>query len=225
MEQIKKPIPVWQFLIVLFIPVLYIFNSISPWSTELWEKGTREYYYIFWGSVMVLHWFSVGLVFYFLKINNWKFEDIGYNLKSRGTLLLIGSYLLIALGALYIAEFDLKQNPTIRLNDLGYGNPSTMNERLFWIFLCFSFGFCEEIVWRGFGINALESRGVNKWLALLITTLSFTCMHGLGAITSLSSFLVHFILGGMLFGILYFWKRLLWIPMIIHMFLDVKGMI
>ena len=32
-------------------------------------------------------------------------------------------------------------------------------------------GLCEELVYRGFAINALKSRGLNRWLAVVAASL------------------------------------------------------
>ena len=78
--------------------------------------------------------------------------------------------------------------------------PRTAYEQLFFIPVALSAGFCEEIVYRGFGITALQARGLRVWHTVVLTTLSFTFMHGPAGIFAFPIFF----LGGLLFVGIYF---------------------
>jgi membrane protease YdiL (CAAX protease family) len=112
--------------------------------------------------------------------------DIGYKLSNKGTLYLVGGYLLIAILMLVGVETMLNN---VELDPSKFGNisgliPKTTSHRIFFILLVFSTGICEEIVYRGFAITQLNEIGVNKWIALIIAAFIFIGIHGINAYTN-----------------------------------------
>jgi membrane protease YdiL (CAAX protease family) len=99
--------------------------------------------------------------------------------------------------------------------------PGTTGERLFWIFISLTAGFCEELVYRGFSIRALQGRNMRTWLAVGLATLAFFFMHGVWAI-ALPSFLIISI-GGLLFSALFLWRRSLVPGVCLHALIDVTN--
>lgn len=214
-----KSIYIWT---IFIFPLLYILNSFTPWGKGLWMEQNHDYFSAFWISVLILHWLSAFLVFYFLKNTDIRLSEIGFSLKAKGIILFITTYFFIALAIYFFTIFSLNQ---IDLDNAalqgvqGLIIPQTNGERLLWVFIAFTAGFCEELVYRGFCIKMLEKKGINKWIALFIAAIPFIFIHGLAGIFSLNMLL--FYLGAALvFGLIFILTKKLWIPMMIHMVYD-----
>jgi len=215
----------WQIAIILLLPCLYFINGYLPWSRGLWVDNDHGFFIPFFTSVIVLHCTGLLLAFYFLRSNNLTLKDIGYTLNAKNTFIFIASYLCLGALVYFFTDAGLqhvKIDPD-KLPRLGQFFPRTSAERIFWIFMAFTAGFCEEFIYRGFGISALVLRGVNKSLAVLITAISFTLMHAQSAVSSVSAFSTYLFMG-LLFGGIFLWTKKLWIPMLLHMLFDLTAM-
>ena len=87
------------------------------------------------------------------------------------------------------------------------------------MFVSFSAGFCEELIFRGYGITVLVASGWNKWLAALVTSLLFAAIHQPVLTMPLMQFL-HYVIFGFLMAVIYIKSNKLWIPMAIHMYFN-----
>ncbi len=80
--------------------------------------------------------------------------------------------------------------------------------------------FVEEIIFRGYIIERIETLSGSKWLAFAISAIAFTLVH-------LSSWAVSQLIvvafGAVIMGLLYLWKRDLVMVMIAHCLADVVG--
>ena len=169
-----------------------------------------------------MHWSTFFVCRWFVKSSGWKDSDVGYTLNKKELLKWIGFYLLIAiviLGFVEIAIANAGFNPE-KLKKVGDFFPKTTSQRLIFIVTAFSAGFCEEYIYRGFGIRTLESRRVKTWLALIITSFFFTFIHG---IIAFQRFPFYFI-PGLLFGLLFLWKKNLTLPIIVHALIDLAAL-
>jgi membrane protease YdiL (CAAX protease family) len=177
----------------------------------------------FWGGIIILHWLSVWVVIKFLKSQKKTLADIGYKLSNKGTLYLVGGYLLIAILMLVGVETMLNN---VELDPSKFGNisgliPKTTSHRIFFILLVFSTGICEEIVYRGFAITQLNEIGVNKWIALIIAAFIFIGIHGINAYTNRFLFLFG---GGIMFGVTFLLSKRLLPSILIHLFINLSAM-
>lgn len=215
-----------RYIVFIFLfPILYFVNSFTPWSQEFWGNNNHDYYLTYWTSVIILHWVSVLLALFFLKKSNLKLSDVGFNLRVKGRIILFSTFLLISIGILFLTEWSLNyvSIDVAKLNNLNNFYPRTLIERIFWILFAFSIGFCEEFIYRGFCIKMLESKGISKWIAILIAALPFVFIHGYTSITSIASF-AGYLIFGLVFGLIFVLSKRLWIPMIIHMLFYVWAM-
>jgi uncharacterized protein len=97
MEQEKKT-SIWKTLsIIIIFPILYMLFGKTSIATELFANKNLDYYIPFWGGIIILHWISVFVVMRFLKSERKTLADIGYKLSRKGTLLVTGGYVLVAL--------------------------------------------------------------------------------------------------------------------------------
>lgn len=219
----KPAIPYWKiFIVLIFFPAAYILYSMSPWSYALFKNSNGNYFIPFFAGLTSLHWISFFICRWFVHSSGWKDSDAGYTLNAKKTLKLVGIYLIIAASLLIFVETAVRIAglDTQRLARVGDFFPKTTAQRVLFIITAFSAGFCEEYVYRGFGINALESRKVNAWLALIITSICFTFIHGIIAFSRFPKYFVP----GLLFGLLFLWKRTLTLPIMLHALIDLGAL-
>lgn len=222
--ELERKVNTWKTLsIIIGFPILYMLFSKTSIATELFGKKNLDYYIPFWGGIVILHWASVFVVLLLLKSQSKTFADIGYKLSRKGTLLLIGGYVLAALLLLVGLEVMLSN---VKLDSSQFGSisglvPKTTSHRIFFIFLVFSTGFCEEIVYRGFAITQLEKIGLNKWMALIVAALIFIGIHGANAYSR--NFLFYFG-GGLMFGLVFLFSKRLLPSILIHLAINLSAM-
>lgn len=215
-------LPLSQLLLVLLgFPALYIVNSLLPWSIGLFRWHDHAFFLQFWGSIAVLHWGSVAVVVFLLKRAGGQLTDIGLDLSPLKIAAMVGIPLVVGLTLTVLHEISGARHAL----PSGAQDPATTNERLFWIFMSFTAGFCEELVYRGFIIRVLQGRNIRTPLAVGVATLAFFFMHapviviGNLAIT-LSSFLI-ICAFGLLFSALFLWRRSLLPGICLHGLIDV----
>lgn len=223
MEPARK-IGAWKTLsIIIGFPILYMLFGKTPIATELFGHKNLDYYIPFWGGIVILHWTSVIAVTQVLKSQGKTLSDIGYKLSKRGTLLLIGGYVLVALLVFIGVEVMLRnvELSSAQLGSISGLIPKTTPHRVFFILLVLSTGFCEEIVYRGFAITQLEKIGLNKWMALIVAALIFIGIHGANAYTR--NFLFYFG-GGVMFGLVFLFSKRLLPSILIHLAINLSAM-
>jgi membrane protease YdiL (CAAX protease family) len=209
-------LPRWEVLLVLVgLPALYMANSFTPWSVGLFYRHNHAYFLPFFASVAVLHWGSVALVLSLLKRAGGSLEDIGLTLSPLRVVAMVGIPLVVGLALIVLRETSASnEGPPSEPSSHG---PATLGERLFWLFISFTAGFCEELVYRGFAIRVLQGRGMRTWLAVLLATLSFVFVHGVAAVFRFPFYFT----AGLLFAALFLWRRSLVPGVCLHALWDV----
>jgi membrane protease YdiL (CAAX protease family) len=213
-------LPLWQVMVVLLgMPAIYVANSLSPWARGLFQYRDHAFFLPFWTSIAVLHWGSTMMVLLLLKRAGRRLSDIGLEMSALRIAAMAGIPLLAGLGLTVLAETSgANQGLSVELSPV---LPATRGERVFWIFISFTAGFCEELIYRGFGIRALRWRNVPAWLAVGLPNLAFFFMHGVWAMT-LSAF-VTIGIAGLLFSALFLWRRSLVPGICLHALIDVAN--
>lgn len=130
---------------------------------------------------------------------------------------LLASNLLLSLLALLLAQFGLEIPGELELI-----LPKDNTERIFWVLLSFTAGFCEEAAFRGYLLTRIKLFGKTKgWLLpVIISSLAFGSGHayqGLGGFILLSVY-------GAMFAILFLRTGSLWPPIIAHFFQDFSAL-
>ena len=87
---------------------------------------------------------------------------------------------------------------------------------LSWI-LMLLVALAEEIAFRGFVLGHLLTAGVNRFVALFLSSALFSLMHIFNPNFSLIAFL-NILLAGILIGSTYIYTRNLWFPIALHLF-------
>jgi CAAX protease family protein len=150
-------LPLWQVILVLLgLPACYLANSLLPWSVGLVQRNNHTFFFPFWSSVAVLHWGSVALVVVLLKRAGRAFSDIGLDLSPLNIATMVGIPLVIGLALTLLHEAS-GANTAPPSDAQG---PAATDERLFWISMSVTAGFCEELIYRGFSIRMLQGRNM-----------------------------------------------------------------
>ncbi len=98
------------------------------------------------------------------------------------------------------------------LSDLANLTPKNLPQRIVFVFMGLAAGLCEELVYRGFAIRSLKSRGINRWLAAFIAAFPFVFQHGLKSLDQFWWFFVW----ALVFGAMFIITKRLYINIIIH---------
>ena len=208
--QASLRLPFWQIgLVLIGFPLLYLLNSFAPWSVRLFGRGERAAFFPFFASILVLHWLSATTVLLFLRRAGASPAQLGLRVSGRRALALAGK--LVIVGLVVVAVRELAGYTAARPHALVFF-PRGFAENLFFVPAAISAGFCEELVYRGFGITALVGRGLRIWQAVILSSFSFVFIHGLGGLYAFPVFFA----GGLLYAYLYLSRGNLLRPMIIH---------
>lgn len=185
-----------------------------------------EFFTAFW--LLITAWYAtqIFLLSRVLKSSGWQWRDIGYGFSRRGTLWFIGGYFVFAFGLFALIEVAmggaaLDPAKVQALSDLSNLTPKTWPQRLIFIFMGLAAGLCEELVYRGFAIRALESRGMNRWLAVPAAAMPFVFQHGLKSIDQFWWFFIW----GLVFGVMYVAIKRLYANIVIHWLVILSAML
>jgi membrane protease YdiL (CAAX protease family) len=211
-------LPLWQVMLILIgLPVVYIVNSLMPWSIRLLRHHDHSFFFQFWGSIVVLHWSSVALVIILLKRIGAGLPNIGLNLSLLRIALMVGISIIVGATLIILRSAGIdhgSKNPDVV-------SPATIGERYFWIFMSITAGFCEELVYRGFAIRALQGQNVRTWLSVCIATLSFVLMHGISVLTLVPFTIIY--VAGLIFSLLFLWRHSLLPVICVHSLFDLMS--
>lgn len=114
----------------------------------------------------------------------------------------------------------LRETTVSALKRLDFFLPATHEERVWFAVVSITAGICEEVLYRGFLIRYFSDGPwhLNLALALLISSIFFGLAHGyqgLSGIITTGCF-------GAFMAIVFFITGSLWLPMILHAFLDLN---
>lgn len=211
-------IPIWQVLVAMVgFPCAYIINSFSPWTRNLFgPRADVSQRLPFYTSIIVLHVITVSVII-------WRVNALGYTAAAFGVNLvhaLISGMLLILVGSILAFIKPTQRESAVKetgRSSLELLFPNTRLERLVYVLLSLSAGFCEEFIYRGFGLLALSGIPLNIVLAVSLTSVAFTFLHGRAAF---SSKFVFWFGSGIVFCGIYIFSRNLLLVMVIHTVFD-----
>jgi membrane protease YdiL (CAAX protease family) len=214
-------LPLWQVILVLVgLPALYIANSLLPWSIGLLRRHDHAFFSQFWTSIAILHWGSVALVVVLLKRSGRRLAEIGLDLSPLRATAMVGIPVVVGVALIVLHEVSGVSHGSAS-EPSAVVSPATMGERVFWIFMSFTAGFCEELIYRGFSIRVLQGRNMRTWMAVALATLAFVLMHGISVIRPSPFLTIYF--AGLLFSVLFLWRRSLVPGVCIHALIDVAA--
>lgn len=224
LEPAKRPMPVSHIAAVLigFRAIFWI------WSQTLLHRGVFsiegvDFFITFWIGTTLIYVAKIGVIAKVLASSGWTFADIGYRLSRRGTTILVAGYTAAALILFAFIEISLGQvtlDPA-KLDTLRGLYPDTTIKRLVFIVMALAAGFSEEITYRGFAIQGLQSLRMNRWLAVLVAAIPFVFQHGLKSVDQFWWFFG----SGLALGALFVLSRRLTPGIIIHWIIILTAML
>lgn len=214
----KPALPTWAripLFIIAFIILSGIFQILGLMiakipladAAKISELGTSKLLIVqFWTLVPMLI-----LVVVFRKfIDRKTILSLGFSIKKRGADLGIGllmAVLIIGGGSVLLIVLGVIEFSVLKLN---------AKELLLSFLLFIIVALNEEIMMRGYILNNLMS-AMNKYLALVISAVLFTAMHGFNASLSWIA-LTNLFLAGIVLGAAYIFTQNLWFPISLHLF-------
>ena len=192
---------VW--LIVAGFPALYLLNSFTPWSVGLFGRGDRGWAAPVAASVLLLHWASVAAVVLTLRRNGQDLRRIGFRMRASGVLTYFAVVTAVGAGLVLLRlTWPPHAGP---LEPWMAIYPVMPAEKVAWVVISLTAGFCEEFVYRGFAIRALQGRGFRTWQAVCLASTAFALLHGIAGVLL---FPVYFAFGLLFSGLFLRTKRL-----------------
>ena len=185
---------VW--LALIFVPLFYALIRQPPWQ---WHYGLAA----------SLHWVLASLVVAWAiwRLNG--LSDIGL---FRPLAIFVGFVVTICIAV--GTQIALFQNEPLAdwqwRSVLGLGRWSIAVTAI-------TAGFCEELIYRGYMMNALKRNGSGAFVAMALSSLSFVFFHGLLPIPMLvAGFII-----SMFWAFLYHKTGVLWVTVFTHGLWDV----
>ena len=217
MENITKPhTPIRGWVRVLLIQLPYmifvgIFTIVSYKILGLDIKNRQIQETPF--QYMVINLFtllgSIGVIGFFRHfIDKENFQSIGFYPKGFQQETMIGlilGFLIMAAGFVSLILFHEIQWKGINPDPVSF-----VYSLCFFIFV----GISEELFMRGYILNNLM-KSMNRWSALLVSSVLFSLMHIFNADFSWISFW-NILLAGILLGLPYIYTKSLWLPVALH---------
>lgn len=139
------------------------------------------------------------------------FTGLGLSLKGRGKDWLAGA---LFAGVLYLLGFGLSLLlGVVEVTGVAFDGSSLLTSLLLFLLV----GIAEETMMRGFVLGRLLDGGVNRFVALFISSVSFSLMHLFNPNFEFLPFL-NILLAGVLLGASYIYTRNLCFPIALHWF-------
>ncbi|MDR2382353.1 MAG: CPBP family intramembrane metalloprotease [Prevotellaceae bacterium] len=154
------------------------------------------------------------LVFIFTRyLDRKKFKSIGFKRNYAGDIdyiieillgIIIGS-LIITLGAFILIVLN-----EVKVTEIEFNLPNVLISMTFFAFVAIN----EEILMRGYILNNFL-QSMNKYLALVLSSLIFALLHLLNPSFNLMGF-ISILFAGMLLGFFYIHTKSLWFALVLH---------
>ncbi|GAB7086011.1 CPBP family intramembrane glutamic endopeptidase [Marinifilum fragile] len=136
------------------------------------------------------------------------FFDLGFSIKNRSKDILWG--LLAGIIMMGLGTVILQFNGNLTIESINFAMGSLLQSVFLFIFVSIN----EEIIVRGYILrNFMDS--MNRYLALILSSLIFTALHLLNPNVSILG-ITNIFLAGILLGIGYIFTKNLWFPLALH---------
>ena len=204
-------------LVLLGFPAVSTLVSLLLLDRGLLAWSGLDFFTAFWGLITCWYVAQIAILGAVLRSAGWRWGDIGYAFDRRRTAGFVGGYLLVAFALVAFVEYALANvgldpDKLSALSDLADLTPRTLPQRLVFVFMGLAAGLCEELVYRGFAIRALASRGLPGWVAVPAAAIPFVFQHGLKSIDQFGWFFAW----GLVLGVLFLALRKLYVNIVLH---------
>lgn len=203
--------------LLLGLPAASALLSCLLLERDRFAAAGIEFRLVFWPLAALWYAAQIGILARVLRANGWTWRDIGYGLGRRGTAWLVAGYLafaaaLVAFVEAALAGAGIGAEGLATLSDFADLSPADTAQRVLYVLMGLVAAPCEELVYRGFAINALRSRGWSAWLAVPAAAVPFVFQHGLKSIDQFWWFLGW----GLVFGASFVLLRKLYANIVVH---------
>lgn len=209
----EKAFPVWICLCVFFI--IYISaNFLAPMllgNLDLLKDPNANLLQIAFIFQIIMLITVIIAVIVSLRLERKPFSDLGLSFKGRGKDLFYG--MLIAIIIYAIGFGFLLLIGAVKVSGWNF-NPSWLISSFF-IYILVSLN--EEIMIRGFVLGRLLNTRMNRFAALLLSSVIFSLLHIFNPGISIFP-LINILLAGILLGASYIYTRNLALPLSLHLF-------
>ena len=222
-----SPMPVRKIAAILVgFPIVSTLISLLLLDRQSLAWTGLPFFPAFWLLITAWYGVQVAILARVLRSAGWHWRDIGYGFGRRGTLWLVGSYLVFAIALVAfiehaIATVGLDPEKLRALSDLADLTPTARPQRIVYVLMGLAAGLCEELVYRGFAMRALQSRGVPGWAAVPLAALPFVFQHGLKSIEQFGWFFGW----GLAFGVGFLLLRKLHANIVVHWLVILAGLV
>ncbi len=215
MEEIEEKMKGWKRILAIILPYIFIvgiFQFIGSLITgvDITDIGAEQNSI----QLLIINIFNlVGtflvLLMFMRSVDDEPFINLGFHTKNRlkdfiagiaiGTLIMLIGYFLLIL---------FKEIVFVKVN-------FDFNELIISILLFTIIAVVEETLFRGYILKNLML-SFNKYIALIVTSIMFSLMHGYNPNIDLFSLLDLFF-AGVLLGLSYIYTKNLWFPIGLHL--------
>lgn len=204
-------------LVLLGFPAVSTLLSLLLLHRSAFAAAGMEFRPAFWSLITLWYGVQIAVLGVVLRRAGWRWSDIGYGLSRRKTALFVAGYLVFAFALVAFVELALagagdRAGSAKALSDLANLAPQTTAERIVYVFMGLAAGLCEELVYRGFAIAGLRSRGLHAALAVPLAAIPFVFQHGLKSLDQFWWFLAW----GLVFGVAFVLLKKLYANIVVH---------
>lgn len=214
----KAALPLWARIVLSIIAFLFItgiFQVITAFIANI-PIGNEDAIKNMSGTDNLMMQLSgliaLSLLIYIFRklIDRKSILSLGFSIKNRAKDILAG--FLVASGLIGGGTLILYAFGYVNFTNFQFNFQSTIISFLIFIIVALN----EEIYIRGYILNNLMT-SMNRYYALILSSIIFTLMHSLNFNISVIA-LLNIFLAGILLGISYIYTKNLWFPISLHLF-------
>lgn len=209
------------FIMGVVLPLFAVFQS-QPQIKEM-EFSTTEKLQIYYGNG-IFQWIGTAAIIALWWINSRFYTDLGFGWPKMSGLAWGLTLLSIALYALN-TWWELRNEEKVQQTKEKWEKdipflPADGREYKHFLFVAFTAGVCEEIIFRGFFIQYFlawnQDNLIGNWLSILIPGFLFAFGH----IYQGHQAVIKIMLMAIIFGWIFILTESLWIPIVLHILVD-----
>lgn len=212
------------FLLGIVLPFFAVFQSQPEMKTVTFDTQMKKQ--VYYGNG-IFQWICALIILITWWAYSRPFADLGFQIGtwSSLTLGLLGGFVFLYLVDVWselrnAQKMEATKNKWLRDVPI---LPANLEEFKHFLFVAFSAGVCEEIIFRGFFINYFlainENNTLGNWLSVLIPAFLFAFGHMYQGGKAVAKIMIMAIL----FGWIYLLTQSLLLLMLIHFLVDVLG--
>ena len=207
-------------LIAILLPVLSLIRGkVDMEGVEMEISDKRKFYFANAGIL----WVGAVMVFLLWLIAGRPFVDMGIRSPVTDTLV-VGLTILFVVAYIVETATELrKENKESEILKAAPFLPQNYNEFFAFLFLAFSAGVCEEIVYRGFLVNYLLSVINNPVVAFNVAVIFPAVIFGVVHMYQGIKSVLKISIMSLLFSTIFIFSQSLLIVMILHFSVDAIG--